>query len=92
MPLVRMMATGWNVVFGAEHQTVESVTCNGEPVDVKEVGVMAGGRRTVHALKFLDLTLGSVTVQVRRGTRTVSESLELHTFQEGSPPDLTRCS
>ncbi|MER5466952.1 hypothetical protein ABT010_41380 [Streptomyces sp. NPDC002668] len=87
-----MMVTGWNVVFGAEHQTVEAVTCNGKPVDVREVGVIADGRRTVHAIEFPDLTLGSVTVKVRRGTRTVSESLELDSFEEGSLPDLTRCS
>ncbi|MFD7444520.1 hypothetical protein [Streptomyces sp. NPDC059909] len=51
---------------------------------------MADGRRTVHALVFPDLTVGSVTVQVRRGTRMVSESLELESF-EGSRPDLAQC-
>ncbi|MFE5593658.1 hypothetical protein [Streptomyces sp. NPDC056549] len=58
VPLVRMMATGWNVVFGAERETVESVTCNGRSLQVRDVGVMANGRRTVHAIEFPDLTVG----------------------------------
>ncbi|GGR56054.1 hypothetical protein [Streptomyces roseolus] len=77
--LVAMMATGWNVVFGAEHETVESVTCDGVPVPVRAVGLMADGRRTVHAVEFPGLTVGTVDVRVRRGSRVVTESLTLMT-------------
>ncbi|NML51826.1 hypothetical protein HHL19_23045 [Streptomyces sp. R302] len=84
IPLVTMMATGWNVVFGAEHETVESVTCNGVPLPVKDVGVVADGRRSVHAIEFPDLTLGTVDVRVRRGSRVVTESLSLmSSWKEG---------
>ncbi|MFF5787915.1 hypothetical protein ACFY8P_23485 [Streptomyces sp. NPDC012693] len=86
-----MMATGWNVVFGAEHETVESVTCNGAPVRVRNVGVLADGRRTVHAIEFPDLMLGTVTVKVRRGTRAVTERLELHPPGKSDRQDLPSC-
>ncbi|MFE5796353.1 hypothetical protein ACFQ8C_27760 [Streptomyces sp. NPDC056503] len=78
--LAATSATGWNVVFGAEHETVVSVSCDGVPVRVRDVGVMADGRRSVHALEFPDLTVGTVGVRVRRGSRVVTESLELHPF------------
>ncbi len=92
VPLVRMMATGWNVVFGAEHETVESVTCNGEPVRVRDVGVMADGRRTIHAIEFPDITVGAVSVKVRRGTRVVTESLELDLSWKAGGEDLASCA
>lgn len=91
VPLVRTTATGWNVVFGAEHETVESVTCNGEPVRVRDVGVMADGRRTIHAIEFPDITVGAVTVKVRRGTRVVTESLELDLSWKAGGRDLASC-
>ncbi|MFF7779661.1 hypothetical protein ACFZCG_35220 [Streptomyces tanashiensis] len=91
VPLVRMMATGWNVVFGAEHETVESVTCNGRPLQVRDVGVMANGRRAIHAIEFPDLTVGKVSVQVRRGTRVVTEYLELEKFEKAGTQDLASC-
>ncbi|MFB7105911.1 hypothetical protein [Streptomyces hydrogenans] len=91
VPLVRMMATGWNVVFGAEHETVESVTCDGVPVRVKDVGVMADGRRSVHAVEFPDLTLGTVSVRVRRGSRVVTETLALETFAKKDDARFASC-
>ncbi|MEV7531814.1 hypothetical protein [Streptomyces hydrogenans] len=91
VPLVRMMATGWNVVFGAEHETVESVTCDGVPVRVKDVGVMADGRRSVHAVEFPDLTLGTVSVRVRRGSRVVTETLALETFAKKDAARFASC-
>ncbi|MFJ8128276.1 hypothetical protein [Streptomyces hydrogenans] len=91
VPLVRMMATGWNVVFGAEHETVESVTCDGVPVRVKDVGVMADGRRSVHAVEFPDLTLGTVSVRVRRGSRVVTETLALETFAKKDTARFASC-
>ncbi|MEU2508400.1 hypothetical protein ABZ621_27290 [Streptomyces sp. NPDC007863] len=89
--LVAMMAVGWNVVFGAEHETVESVTCDGVPVPVKDVGVMADGRRRVHALAFPDLTVGTVDVRVRRGSRVVTESLTLMTPGKGDTAQVASC-
>ncbi|WP_395358279.1 hypothetical protein ACHGLA_01080 [Streptomyces sp. YH02] len=91
VPLVRVMATGWNVVFGAEHETVESVTCNGEQVRVRDVGVMADGRRAIHAIEFPDITVGTVSVKVRRGTRVVTESLELDLSWKTGGQDLASC-
>ncbi|MFE1272832.1 hypothetical protein [Streptomyces sp. NPDC058758] len=91
VPLVRMMATGWNVVFGAEHETVEAVTCDGVPVPVKEVGVMADGRRSVHAVEFPELTMGTVDVRVRRGSRVVTEPLALETFEKKGPGKFASC-
>ncbi|GHF93325.1 hypothetical protein GCM10018784_00860 [Streptomyces hydrogenans] len=91
VPLVRMMATGWNVVFGAEHETVESVTCDGVPVRVKDVGVMADGRRSVHAVEFPDLTLGTVSVRVRRGSGVVTETLALETFAKKDAARFASC-
>ncbi|WP_369146522.1 hypothetical protein [Streptomyces sp. R44] len=91
VPLVRMMATGWNVVFGAERETVESVTCNGRSLQVRDVGVMANGRRTVHAIEFPDITVGKVSVQVRRGTRVVTEYLELEKAEKAGAQDLASC-
>ncbi|MFF9504921.1 hypothetical protein [Streptomyces sp. NPDC014656] len=91
VPLVRTVATGWNVVFGAEHETVESATCNGEPIRVRDVGVMADGRRTIHAMKFPDITVGSVTVKVRRGTQVVTESLELEQAAKAKGENLASC-
>ncbi|MET9674573.1 hypothetical protein ABZY68_15930 [Streptomyces sp. NPDC006482] len=89
--LVAMVATGWNVVFGAEHETVESVTCNGVPVPVRDVGVLADGRRTIHAIEFPDITVGSVAVKVRRGKRVVTESLELLSPAMAVGQDLASC-
>ncbi|MEU0405971.1 hypothetical protein ABZ318_38385 [Streptomyces sp. NPDC006197] len=91
VPLVRMMATGWNVVFGAEHETVESVTCNGRALQVRDVGVMAKGRRTVHAIEFPDLTVGKVSVRVRRGSRVVTEHLELEKPEWGGTQNVASC-
>ncbi|MEU3605418.1 hypothetical protein AB0E83_08135 [Streptomyces sp. NPDC035033] len=91
VPLVRMTATGWNVVFGAEHETVESVTCDGVPVPVRNVGVMADGRRTVHAVEFPELTVGTVVVRVKRGSRTVSETLELESSARAAGRDFPSC-
>ncbi|WP_200425313.1 hypothetical protein [Streptomyces sp. NE5-10] len=91
VPMVRMMATGWNVVFGAEHETVESVTCDGVPVRVEDVGVMADGRRSVHAVEFPDLTLGTVSVRVRRGSRVVTETLALETFAKKDTARFASC-
>ncbi|MGW8768330.1 hypothetical protein ACWGN5_38290 [Streptomyces sp. NPDC055815] len=91
VPLVRMMATGWNIVFGAEHETVESVTCNGRALQVRDVGVMAKGRRTVHAIEFPDITVGKVSVQVRRGSRVVTEYLELVNPKWAGAQDLASC-
>ncbi|MEU9852018.1 hypothetical protein [Streptomyces sp. NPDC047974] len=89
--LVAMAAVGWNVVFGAEHETVESVTCDGVPVPVKDVGVMADGRRRVHAVEFPDLTVGTVDVRVRRGSRVVTEPLTLMTPGKGDTAKLASC-
>ncbi|MFJ6405351.1 hypothetical protein ACIQK9_07470 [Streptomyces hydrogenans] len=91
VPLVRMMATGWNVVFGAEHETVESVTCDGVPVRVRDVGVMADGARSVHAVEFPDLTVGTVSVRVRRGSRVVTEALALETFAKKDAGSFASC-
>ncbi|WP_433891899.1 hypothetical protein [Streptomyces sp. CA-111067] len=67
----------WNVVFGAEHETVKSVTCNGEPVAVHNIGTMTGGRRIVYAITFPAVTLGSLTVQVSRDGEPATERLPM---------------
>jgi hypothetical protein len=69
--------TGWNVVFGAEHETVQSVTCNGDPVTVHNIGTMTGGERIVYAIEFPAVTVGSVTVQVSRHDGPATEHLPI---------------
>ncbi|GGX90965.1 hypothetical protein GCM10010515_67630 [Streptomyces fructofermentans] len=77
VPLLSTAAVEWNVVFGAEGEVAESAACNGAAVDLREVGVMADGRRTIYAVEFSDLRSGSLDVEVTRGKRTAEERLEL---------------
>ncbi|MBM9508721.1 hypothetical protein [Actinacidiphila acididurans] len=64
-----------DVVFGADHETVESITCDGVRIGFHRVTDMAAGQRHVYAFAYPAVIIGSVTVTVRRGTGTATESL-----------------
>ncbi|MFF3617391.1 hypothetical protein [Streptomyces sp. NPDC002580] len=93
--LVSLLTTatiGWNVVFGAEHELADSVTCNGVAVDVRRVGVMADGQRTIYAVEFPDLTSGTVDVRVIRGKATAEEQVKLLPGTDtDTDADVLRC-
>ncbi|MFB7997546.1 hypothetical protein ACFC4G_32555 [Streptomyces sp. NPDC056002] len=64
-------------VFGADRETVRSVTCNGRPLAVRRLPGVLDGRRALYAFDFSEPTAGRVTVTVVRGRVTATEHVEL---------------
>ncbi|WP_157531689.1 MULTISPECIES: hypothetical protein [unclassified Kitasatospora] len=68
---------GWVRLFGADHQEVTSATCGGTPLEVRRVGTVAGGVRTLYAVWFTDYTKGSIVVSLSHDGTTSEASLAL---------------
>ncbi|WP_153537788.1 hypothetical protein [Streptomyces sp. RB17] len=64
-------------VFGADRETVRSVTCNSRPVAVRRLPPVLDGRRALYAFDLSEPTAGRVTVTVVRGRVTATEHVEL---------------
>jgi hypothetical protein len=64
-------------VFGADRETVRSVTCNGRPLAVRRLPRVLDGRRVLYAFDLSEPTAGRVTVTVVRGRATATEHVEL---------------
>ncbi|MFE9484734.1 hypothetical protein ACFYNM_39915 [Streptomyces spororaveus] len=64
---------GWGRVFAADHVEVTSATCSGEPVEVRRVGSVVQGSRTLYAVWFPDYTKGTIDVSLLHNG-TVSET------------------
>lgn len=64
-------------VFGADRETVRSVTCNGRPLTVRRLPSVLDGRRALYAFDISEPTAGRVTVTVVRGRATATEHVEL---------------
>ncbi|MET7929978.1 hypothetical protein ABZT43_39805 [Streptomyces sp. NPDC005349] len=64
-------------VFGADRETVRSVTCNGRPLAVRRLPRVLDGRRVLYAFDLSEPTAGRVTVTVVRGRVTATEHVEL---------------
>ncbi|MFG2822277.1 hypothetical protein ACGFX4_22950 [Kitasatospora sp. NPDC048365] len=68
---------GWVRLFGADHQTVSSATCGGAPLEVRRVGTVAGGARTLYAVWFPDYTKGSIVLELNHDGTTSEATLDL---------------
>lgn len=64
-------------VFGADRETVRSVTCNGRPLAVHRLPPVLDGRRALYAFDLPEPTAGRVTVTVVRGRATATEHVKL---------------
>ncbi|MEU8711219.1 hypothetical protein [Streptomyces sp. NPDC048663] len=64
-------------VFGADRETVRSVTCGGSPLAVRRLSPVLDGRRTLYAFDLSEPTAGRVTVTVVRDGVTATEHVEL---------------
>ncbi|MCX4515485.1 hypothetical protein OHA27_35265 [Streptomyces sp. NBC_01619] len=69
VPLATLFTDGWVRLFAADHQEVTSATCDGTPLKVRRVGTVAGGARTLYAVRFTDYTTGNITLRLNyKGT------------------------
>ncbi|MFG2883316.1 hypothetical protein ACGFYV_13620 [Streptomyces sp. NPDC048297] len=82
--LVELLTAQWvggeNHVFGTDHETVRSVTCNGEPVPFRELAPLLGGGRRLYAFDLPGPTTahsGRVTVTVVRAHTTATEHVNM---------------
>ena len=64
-------------VFGADHEIVRSVTCNGRPFAIRRLPPLLDGRRALYAFDLAEPTAGRVTVTVVRGRATATEHVVL---------------
>lgn len=76
-PLATHFTDGWVRLFAADHQQVTSATCGGKPLEVRRVGTVADGRRTLYAVWFPDYTKGSIALSLSHEGATSEASLEL---------------
>ncbi|MGW0391809.1 hypothetical protein ACWDYJ_13125 [Streptomyces sp. NPDC003042] len=63
-PLATLFTDGWVRLFAADHQVVTSATCGGAPLEVRRVGTIADGARTLYSVRFPDYTKGSITLSL----------------------------
>ncbi|MEJ8646468.1 hypothetical protein WKI68_44735 [Streptomyces sp. MS1.HAVA.3] len=54
-----------------------SATCSGKPLEVRRVGTVASGARTLYAVWFPDYTKGSIAVSLRHDGTTSEATLAL---------------
>ncbi|MGW3327840.1 hypothetical protein [Streptomyces virginiae] len=75
--LATLFTDGWVRLFAADHQQVTSATCGGEPLEVRRVGTVADGDRTLYAVLFPDYTKGSITLLLSHDGTTSTAPLQL---------------
>ncbi|WP_406278122.1 hypothetical protein OHT93_36425 [Streptomyces sp. NBC_00191] len=76
-PLATLFTDGWVRLFGADHQEVTSATCGGKPLEVRRVGTVANGARTLYAVWFPDYTKGTIALSLSHGGTTSGAPLPL---------------
>lgn len=79
-PLATLFTDGWVRLFAADHQQVSSATCGGKPLEVRRVGTVAQGVRTLYAVWFPDYTKGSIELSLSHDGTTSEASLRLGDF------------
>ncbi|MYT26133.1 hypothetical protein GTW69_38685 [Streptomyces sp. SID7760] len=75
--LATLFTDGWVRLFAADHQQVTSATCGGKPLEVRRVGTVADGARTLYAVWFPAHTKGSVTLSLGHEGTTSEAPLDL---------------
>ncbi|MFF4448446.1 hypothetical protein [Streptomyces sp. NPDC001502] len=75
--LATLFTDGWVLLFAADHQQVTSATCGGEPLEVRRVGTVAHGARTLYAVWFPDYTKGSIALLLSHDGTTSEAQLRL---------------
>lgn len=55
-----LFGNGWGRLFAADHQEVTAATCGDAPLEVRRVGTVADGSRTLYAVWFPDYTRGTI--------------------------------
>ncbi|WP_133899367.1 hypothetical protein [Streptomyces sp. KS 21] len=75
--LATLFTDGWVRLFATDHQQVTSATCSGEPLEVRRVGTVADGARTLYAVWFPDYTKGSITLLLSHDGTTSKAPLQL---------------
>ncbi|MFB7330528.1 hypothetical protein ACFC00_02630 [Streptomyces adustus] len=76
-PLATLFTDGWVRLFAADHQQVTSATCSGKPLEVRRVGTVAQGARTLYAVWFPDYTKGSIELSLSHDGTTSEATLRL---------------
>ncbi|MFB7368230.1 hypothetical protein ACFC0D_00035 [Streptomyces sp. NPDC056222] len=72
-----LFTDGWVQLFAADHQEVTSATCGDTPVEVRRVGTVASGARTLYAVWFPDYTKGSIALSLSHDGATSEAPFEL---------------
>lgn len=69
--LATLFTDGVVSLFAADHQQVTSATCGGTRLEVRRVGTIRQGARTLYAVRFSDYTKGSITLALSHdGTKS----------------------
>lgn len=76
-PIYTLFTDGWVRLFGADHQEVTSATCGGTQLEVRRVGTVARGVRTLYAVWFPDYTKGSIALTLNHAGGTSEAPLAL---------------
>ncbi|MFD9030968.1 hypothetical protein ACFVZW_07440 [Streptomyces sp. NPDC059567] len=72
-----LFTDGWVRLFAADHQEVTSATCGDTPVEVRRVGTVASGARTLYAVWFPDYTKGSLALSLSHDGATSGTLFDL---------------
>ncbi len=75
--LATLFTDGWVRLFAADHQQVTSATCGGKPLEVRRVGTVVHGARTLYAVWFPDYTKGSIALLLSHDGTTSEAPLDL---------------
>ncbi|MFI5531891.1 hypothetical protein ACIA8O_25500 [Kitasatospora sp. NPDC051853] len=72
-----LFGDGWGRLFAGDHLEVLSAACGGAPLELRRVGSLANGERTLYAVWFPDYTKGNISLSVRRDGTTSEGRLHL---------------
>ncbi|MFD9082813.1 hypothetical protein [Streptomyces erythrochromogenes] len=72
-----LFGNGWVRLFAADHQEVTAATCGGAPLELRRVGPVAHGDRTLYAVWFPDYTKGSIALSLRHDGGTSEDRFQL---------------
>ncbi|MCX4515646.1 hypothetical protein OHA27_36200 [Streptomyces sp. NBC_01619] len=75
--IATLFANGWGRLFAADHQEVLSAACDGKPLEVRRVGTVAHGARTLYAVGFTDYTTGSIDLRLDHNGTTSEAAFSL---------------
>lgn len=76
-PLATLFTDGWVQLFATDHQQLASATCGGKPLEVRRVGTVAHGARTLYAIWFPDYTKGSIELLLNHDGTTSRAPFQL---------------